>query len=169
MAAAFVSNGTSMSRYSLDLANSTAQLSCSCCHAGMTSVCGFIRRDDRPYSVYYALIHNTPKDIFVRLSISIGDWWKHDSYENRHALCLDVTPRANSWDFSVLDPVYSPQQNLDKFGEWLGKDGDRKNPVFLDLMEMAEFITANDPAVLTYLTGRHPDYSGREIHRTSAN
>lgn len=158
-----------MPQYSLDLANSTAQLSCSCCRAGMTSICGFIRRDGRPYSVYYALIHNTRKDIFVRLSVSVGDWWKHDSYQNRHALCLDVTPRAKSWNFSVLSPVYSPQQNLEKFGEWLGKDADRKSPEFVELMEMAEFIAANDPAVLTYLTGRQPDYTGREINRASEN
>jgi hypothetical protein len=158
-----------MQQYSLDLANSTAQLNCSCCQVGMTSVCGFIRRNDQPYSVYYALIHNTRKDLFVRLSISVGDWWKHDSYENRYALCLDVTPRAKGWRFSVLDPVYSPQQNLEKFGEWLGKNTDRKSALFLDLMEIADFIVAHDPALITYLTGRQPDYTGREVQRASEN
>lgn len=135
----------------------------------MTSVCGFIRRGGQPYSVYYGLIHNSRKDLFVRLSISIGDWWRHDSYENRHALRLDVIPQGKRWRFTVLDPVYSPQQNIDKFGVWLGKDASRSDPSFLDLMEMAEFVVTNDPAVLTYITGRHPDYTGRDVQRASEN
>ena len=96
-----------MSVYSLELANSTARMKCSCCSAGMTSVCGFISKDNRPYSVYYALIHNTRKDIFIRLSISIGDWWRHDTYENRYAVCIHVAPKEpkdKSWRMSILDP-----------------------------------------------------------------
>jgi hypothetical protein len=155
--------------YSLELANSTAQLRCSCCHAGMTSVCGFISRHDRPYSVYYALIHNTQKDIFVRLSISIGEWWKDGSYSNRVALCVDVTPGRGKWQFSVLDPMYSPQQNFAKFGQWLGPQHSADSAQLHDLMEVADFITTHDPAVLTCLTGRQPDYTGREVYGPSRN
>lgn len=158
-----------MHAYSLELSSSTAQVRCSCCNAGMTSVCGFISRNERPYSVYYALIHNTRKDIFVRLSISIGDWWKHDSHANRYALCLDVTPHEQNWRFSVLDPMYSPQQNFAKFGQWLGPQQSADSAHLDDLMDVAEFIVNHDPAVLTYLTGRHPDYTGREVHHPSEN
>jgi len=158
-----------MSPYSLELSNATAQVRCSCCNAGMTSVCGFISCNDRPYSVYYALIHNTRKDIFVRLSISIGDWWKHDSYSNRFALCLDVTPDQGEWRFSVLDPMYSPQQNFLKFGQWLGRRDSADSAQLDDLMKVADFIVTHDPAVLTCLTGRQPDYTGREVHRASEN
>lgn len=157
-----------MSDYSLELANSTARLKCSCCAAGMTSVCGFISKGERPYSVYYALIHNTRKDIFVRLSISIGDWWRHDTYENRYALCIDVTPHDQHWRMSVQDSMYSPQQNFAKFGHWLGPR-DRHDPRIQELLEVADFIVSHNPAVLTYLTGRRPDYTGRDLQPITEN
>jgi hypothetical protein len=135
----------------------------------MTSVCGFISRWDRPYSVYYALIHNTRKDIFVRLSISVGDWWRHDTCENRHAACIDVTPGSKRLRMTVLEPIHSPQQNFAKFGRWLGPKAGRDDPEMQELIKVAEFIVAHDPAVLTYLSGRRPDYSGREVRLISEN
>ena len=158
-----------MSDYSLELANSTGRLKCSCCSAGMTSVCGFISKDERPYSVYYALIHNTRKDVFVRLSISAGDWWRHDTYENRYALCIDVTPKGKGWRMTVQDAMYSPQQNFAKFGQWLGPKTGRNNPLVEELMEVADFIVTHDPAVLTYLTGQRPDYTGRDVQQITEN
>ena len=155
--------------YTLELSNSTAQLRCSCCTVGMTSVCGFICKDERPYSVYYALIHNTMKDIFVRLSVSVGDWWRHDTYKDRYAVCLDVTPGKKNWRISVLEPIYSPQQNFAKFGQWLSRDADSHSPPLRELLEVADFILTHDPALLTYLTGRRPDYSGRTVIRISKN
>lgn len=158
-----------MPDYSLELANSTARLKCSCCSVGMTSVCGFISRWERPYSVYYALIHNTRKDVFVRLSISVGDWWKHESYEDRRALCLDVTPHGKSWRMTMREAIHSPQQNFAKFGQWLGPKTGRHNPLIQEIMEVADFIITHDPAVLSYLTGQRPDYTGRDVHHISEN
>lgn len=155
--------------YSLELATSTTRLNCSCCTAGMTSVCGFISKDGQPYSVYYALIHNTRKDIFVRLSLSAGEWWSHKSYRNRHAICLDVTPSGKTWRMSVRERIYSPQQNFAPFGRWLGPDAAKDDPLLQELLEVAGFIVNHDPAVLTYLSGRNPDYTGRVVQRFSNN
>lgn len=104
----------------------------------------------------------------MRLSISIGDWWRHDTYENRFALCIDVTPNGKNLRMSVRDPIYSPQQNFAKFGQWLGRKESRDNPVIQELVEVANFIVAHDPAVLTYLTQRRPDYTGRDVQRAAA-
>lgn len=132
-------------------------------------MCGFISRGNRPYSVYYALIHNTRKDVFVRVSISAGDWWRHDTYKNRYAICMDISPSADKWRMSVLEPIYSPQQNFAKFGEWLGPKAGRQNPLVLELMEVADFIVSHDPAVLTYLRGQRPDYTGRVVQQITEN
>lgn len=158
-----------MSDYSLELANSTARVACSCCTAGMTSVCGFISKGKRPYSVYYALIHNNRKDIFVRLSISVGDWWRHDTYDNRYALCIDVTPQGEHWHIAVREQVYSPQQNFAKFGQWLGPKARRDDPLIQEIIDVANFIVMHDPAVLTYLTGQRPDYTGRDVQQIPEN
>lgn len=158
-----------MPEFSLELATSTARLKCSCCNAGMTSVCGFISRNDRPYSVYYALIHNSRKDRFVRLSISVGEWWRHDTYENRHALCLDATLQDENLRLSVRDPMHSPQQDFPKFGHWLSADADCDDPLLQELIEAANFVITHDPAVLTYLAGQRPDYTGRDLPHVSEN
>ena len=158
-----------MPAYSLELANSTSRLNCSCCTFGMTSVCGFISKDGRPYSVYYALIHNNRKDIFVRLSISVGEWWNHKSYENRYALCMDVTPNRKTWRMSVRDAIYSPQQNFVPFGQWLSVKKAGDNPLLEEIMDVANFIVAHDPAVLTCITGQKPDYTGRDMQRFTEN
>lgn len=135
----------------------------------MTSVSGFISKEERPYSVYYALIHNTQKDIFVRLSISVGDWWRHDTYEDRYAVCVDITPGGHDWQMTVLDPVYSPQQNFPKFGQWLGPKAGAQNPMIQELVEVANFIATHDPAVLTYLSLQRPDYTGRDVQHITEN
>jgi hypothetical protein len=158
-----------MQEFSLELANTTARVNCSCCNSGMTSVCGFISRFDRPYAVYYALIHNNRKDIFVRLSVSVGEWWRHESYENRHAMCMDVTPARENWRITLRDAIYSPQQGFAKFGIWLGSKEDRKNPLVEEIMEVANFVILHDPAVLTYLTGRRADYTGRDVQHLAEN
>lgn len=129
----------------------------------MTSVCGFISKFGRPYSVYYALIHNTGKDIFVRLSISVGEWWRHDTYENRYALCIDVTSEGENWRMAVQQPILSPQHNFDKFGHWLGPKTSRSDPLIREIMEVADFVVTHDPEVLSYLTGRRTDYTGRDL------
>ncbi|HEY6972142.1 MAG TPA: hypothetical protein VJA94_23220 [Candidatus Angelobacter sp.] len=135
----------------------------------MTSVCGFISKDGQPYSVYYALIHNTRRDIFVRLSLSAGEWWNHKSYRNRHAICIDVTPGGKAWRMSVRERIYSPQQNFDPFGRWLTAKTDQNDPLLQELLEVAAFIVNHDPAVLTYLSGHNPDYTGREVQRFVQN
>jgi hypothetical protein len=143
-----------MPSYLLELANSTARLNCSCCNAGMTSVCGFISQDDQPYAVYYALLHNNRQDIFVRLSISVGEWWNHRNYEHRYALCLDLSPAASGWHTTVRDEVDSPQHNFAPFGQWLGPEAEIDNPRLHEIVAVANFVATHDPAVLTCLSGR---------------
>jgi len=157
-----------MPRYSLELANSTAWLRCSCCTAGTISVCGFVRQWERPYSVYYALMHNSRQDIFARLSISVGEW-RHAGDETRFALCIEVTPRGEDWNMSVLEPMHSPQQNLTAFGQWLGPDAGGNNPAVREIVEVAGFVVTNDPALRSYLSGQKPDFYGREASHITDN
>jgi hypothetical protein len=150
-----------MSQYSFELDESTATLTCSCCSAGLTSVCGFIKKDDRPYCMYYALIHNNPNDVLLRLSVSIGEWWRHDTYENRHALCIDITPHGENCRMSVQDAAQSPQHNFAQFGKWLDRADARDSHLLQDFIDVATLITRHDPAVRSYLAGQELDYSNR--------
>lgn len=105
----------------------------------------------------------------MRLSISVGEWWRHESYDDRHALCLDVTPKDKSWRMTLREPIYSPQQNFAKFGVWLSPKTEPHNPLIREIMEVGDFIVAHDPAVLSYITGRRTDYTGRNVQPIAEN
>jgi hypothetical protein len=38
-----------------------------------------------------------------------------------------------------------------------------------EIMEVANFVILHDPAVLTYLSGRRPDYTGRDVQHPAEN
>jgi hypothetical protein len=82
---------------------------------------------------------------------------------------MDVTPARENWRITMRDAIYSPQQGFAKFGIWLGSKENRKNPLVEEIMEVANFVILHDPAVLTYLTGRRPDYTGRDVQHLAEN
>jgi hypothetical protein len=136
-------------KYYLEPGDSTANLRCSCCTKGLTSVCGYIRIGGLPYALYYALLHNHASDLFVRLSISVGDWASPDPL-TKYALCIDATPYEKHWKLSVLDACCSPQHTVPQFGTWLNRNDAGQNPLLADFVEVAGFILENDPAVKKY-------------------
>ena len=70
---------------------------------------------------------------------------------------------------SLRKAIYSPQQNFAPFGHWLNPDVASEDPLFEELLEIADFIVNHDPAVLTYLSGQRPDYTGRDVQRFIEN
>lgn len=152
-----------MPEYKLELSDSTALLQCSCCAAGMTSLCGFVRRDGLPYAMYYAVLHNNRQHDFVRLSISMGHGWQTRDENDRLALCMDVTPRGEECVISVQDQSASPQQDFHAFGKWLDRQQARAHPALQKFLELATYIMQHDPALKTYLAGSEMDLAGRKM------
>ena len=150
-----------MPDYKLELSDSTALLQCSCCSAGMTSICGFVRRDGLPYGMYYAVLHNNRQDDFVRLSISMGHGWQSRNEDDRLALCMDVTARGSECVISVQDASASPQHGFPAFGKWLDRDEAREHPALPDFFALANFLIQHDPALSSYLAGGEIDLAGR--------
>ena len=151
-----------MPEYKLEVSDSTALLHCSCCAAGMTSLCGFVRRDSLPYAMYYAVLHNNRNDDFVRLSISLGLGWQTRDENDRFALCLDVTAQGSECVISVQDQSASPQQGFPAFGKWLDRHDAREHPALPDFIGVANFLIQHDPALSSYLSGRDIDWAGRK-------
>jgi hypothetical protein len=150
-----------VAEYKLELSDSTAQLDCSCCAEGMTSICGFLRRDGDPYAMYYAVLHMNRADNFIRLSLSMGTGWRSRNYEDRLALCMDLKPQGGQSVISVEDASASPQQTFPAFGKWLDREEARAHPALREFIELATFITQHDPAINSYLSGREIDWAGR--------
>jgi len=58
--------------FSLELGEDVSNFKCNCCGEQFTSVCGFIKKDDDAYSVYFATLHTGHKEIVADLTISVG-------------------------------------------------------------------------------------------------
>jgi hypothetical protein len=117
----FPASATINSLYSMEAADSTTTLRCTCCETGFTSVCGYIRTKNEgcPFGMYYALIHTASHDPVVRISVSIGGWWKHDTFENRRALCVDINPvmpDTGVCRFKIPPTLHSATSNLSANG-----------------------------------------------------
>jgi len=147
--------------YKLELSDSTAELKCSCCTAGMASICGFLRRDGHPYAMYYAVLHMNRSDEFVRLSLSMGSGWQNRNYEDRLALCMDIKPQGEETVISVEDSSASPQQTFPAFGQWLNREEAKAHSALQEFIELATFITQRDPAINSYLRGEEISWAGR--------
>lgn len=151
-----------MADYKLELSDVTAHLDCSCCAKGMTSICGFVRRDSRPYAMYYAILHNNLIDQFVRLSVSMGAGWETTNLDERLALCMDLLPRGDDWAISVQDANDSPQESFVPFGHWLNREEAREHSALPEFLELTTFIMQHDPAVASYMARSEMSWVGRK-------
>ena len=127
----------------------------------MTSICGFLRKDGSPYSMYYALLHDHRGDDFVRLSLSVGQGWARKDFNDRIAVCIDITPQGNEYALSVQDASASPQQDFPAFGQWLNREDAAAHPALKEVLEIAVFILEHDPALKSYLAGEKANLTGR--------
>jgi len=147
--------------YKLELSDVTAHLDCSCCADGLTSVCGFVRKDRSPYAMYYAVLHNNRTEQFVRLSVSMGAGWQSQNLADRLALCMDLLPRGNDWVISVLNANDSPQESFMPFGHWLNREEAGEHSALPQFLELTTFIMQHDPAMSSYLAGEKINFAGR--------
>lgn len=99
----------------------------------------------------------------MRLSISISECWTEENYEKRHALCVEIIPAEQEYRITVLDAVYSPQQNFPEFGEWMNREEARQSASLQQFLDVANFILQHDPAVKSYLAGDRIDDQGRKM------
>ena len=87
--------------YSLELGDEVSNIDCSCCGERLKGVCGFIKKDNDAYSVYFATLHTGHNEIVVSLTVSIGKWWDDTALTERHWIELTVKPAEN--DFQHAD------------------------------------------------------------------
>jgi hypothetical protein len=127
----------------------------------MTSICGFIRKFEVAYGMYYAVLHDNRQADFVRLSLSMGAGWRTGDYGNRRALCIDFKPERERLMLSVQDADASPQREFPPFGKWLDRNEARVHHALEEFLEIANFIMERDPAVRSYLAGEKIDFAGR--------
>jgi hypothetical protein len=151
--------------FSLELGSEVANLECSCCGKPFKSVNGFIKKDDWAYSAYFATLQTGHDEIAVGLSVSIGKWWDDSSaaVQQRKWVCMRVWPSDSGSGFEVglEEPDSSRHANSKILGKKLTPEKARKHLRLDDFFAVSDFIIDNDPAVLSYLSGKEVNITGR--------
>jgi hypothetical protein len=147
--------------FSLELGEEISNITCDCCGERFKSVCGFIKRDDDAYSVYFATLHTGHTDIMAGLTVSIGKWWDDTALDERHWIFLTVKPSESNFNIRIEEPEASRHKDFKPLGIALSRDaalaGDLKDEFFA----VADYIVVEDPAVNSYLLGKEVNIRGR--------
>jgi hypothetical protein len=110
--------------YSLELGDEVANLTCGCCGKPFKSVYGFIKKDDWAHSMYFATLQTGHDEIGMGLEMRIED------------------------------PNSSRHVNSKILGQKLDPASARQSPLRDEFFAISGFVLDNDPAVLSYLSGK---------------
>jgi hypothetical protein len=150
---------------SLELGEEIANLTCGCCGKQFKSVCGFIKKDDWAYSVYFATLQSGHKEIEVGISISIGKWWddSDETLQERQWVYMHVWPAesGSGFEMRIDDPDLSRHAEGAFLGRKIAPAEARASAQREDFFALSDFILDNDPAVLSYLSGKEINIAGR--------
>jgi hypothetical protein len=151
--------------FSLELGEEVANLRCAFCGKPFKSVCGFIKKDDWAYSVYFASLHVEHERISVGLTVSIGKWWddSEDSIRQREWVFIDIWPSetGSGFEMKIDDPELSRHAASGFLGVKPEPQQARKSLNREEFFAVSDFIIDNDPAVLCYLPGKEINIAGR--------
>lgn len=155
---------------SLELGDEISNILCSCCGMPFKSVCGFIKKDNDAYAVYFATLQTAHEEICAGLTVSIGKWWDDEALTERHWISITVRPSETHFNMRIGEPSDSSHVDFKPLGIPLGRDQALESPLKDQFFEVAEFLVANDPAVNSYLAGKPVNISGRTCkHETVIN
>src|SRR5215469_14551957 len=108
--------------YSLELGEEISNITCNCCGQQFKSVCGFIKKDDDAYAVYFATLHTGHSDIMVGLTVSIGKWWDDTALDERHWIFLTVKPSESNFNTRIEEPEASRHKDFKSLGIVLSRE-----------------------------------------------
>jgi hypothetical protein len=118
--------------FSLKLGSEVANLTCDCCGKPFKSVCGFIKKDDWAYSVYFATLQWGHSEIGVGLTVSLGKWWddSEEAIQQREWVYLRVWPSESGSGFEVRleEPDSSRHADSKMLGRKVTPEQARQSP-----------------------------------------
>ncbi len=147
--------------FSLELGEEVSNITCNCCGEGFKSVCGFIKKDDDAYGVYFATLHTGHSDITASLTISVGKWWDDTALDERHWVELTVKPSETNFNMRLEEPDCSRHKDFKSLGIALGRDEALSSHLKEDFFAIADYVVVEDPAVNSYLLGNEVNIRGR--------
>ena len=149
--------------FSLELGPEVANLKCNHCGKPFKSVNGFIKKDDWAYAVYFATLQSGHDHIEVGLTVSIGKWWDDSALDERQWVFLRVwaSESGSGFEMRIEEPDQSRHVNFKPLGKKLSREAARQSMHLNDFFAVADYAIDNDPAVLSYLSGKEINIEGR--------
>jgi hypothetical protein len=147
--------------FSLELGEDVSNISRNCCGEQFKSVCGFIKKDDDAYSVYFATLHTGHSDIMVGLTVSVGKWWDDTALDERHWICLTVKPSDSNFNMRIEEPEVSRHKDFKPLGIALSREAALASDLKDEFFAVADYVVVEDPAVNSYLLGKEVNIRGR--------
>src|SRR5271163_3829017 len=133
--------------FSLELGPEVANITCGHCGKPSKSVCGFIKRDDWAYSVYFATLQSGHDEITMGFTVSIGKWWDDSAIDERSWVYMSIWPSKNGSGFEmrIEEPEASRHVDSTILGRKLSSADARKSPMLDDFFAVADYTVDNDP------------------------
>jgi hypothetical protein len=153
--------------FSLELGAAVARITCEHCGRPFESVNGYVKKEGWAYSVYFATLQTGHQDVMVGLTVSIGKFWDDSAIDQRRWVYFRVWPSesGNGFEMRIEEPRASRHVGSPPLGREMSCDEARSSPLLDDFFAVAAFVIDNDPAVLSYLSGRETNTEGRADKR----
>jgi hypothetical protein len=158
-------NQSDVRGFALELGPEIANIICDHCGHSFRSVHGFIKKDDWAYSIYFATLRTGHDEIEAGLTVSIGKWWddSDSAVAERSWVYMRVWPSesGSGFEMRIEEPEASRHINFRNLGKKLTSDEARKSPLLNEFFAVADYAIDNDPALLSYLSGKEINIAGR--------
>jgi hypothetical protein len=134
---------------------------CNCCGKERITVWGLVPKSGAAHAVYYGHMHAEQvgqPGREVSLAICLGDWT--DENIPPAVNYLHITVRQDR-EMTINDADETLVFGNKLFGKPMTREDWLRTPLKAEFLAVAEFVTANDPAIRSFLDGLSFDLQGR--------
>jgi hypothetical protein len=105
-----------------------------------------------PFSIYMAALHECGNGRTAHIGIAIKEGY--GPFTEKCAATLQAVNGGVNFEMAVVDPEYSPWNNLDYLGRMLGCDEVLVCPLKETFFHVADHVITENPTINNYLMGQ---------------
>ena len=134
----------------LEVGRAPRPMTCPDCGRTALSSAGFVYRKGDPFAIYYAVVSAEGHERSTEIAIGVGEWQDEGAAPGVSAF-LRAWSADNQIRFGFVDPTFSPWVDVALLQGRLHADQARTHARRDELLEVAECIARDDPAVARHL------------------
>jgi hypothetical protein len=150
-------------QYRLELGPNVREVVCECCGQIKNRVWGTVSRDNVARAVYFALLNIDEPEPRVGLTLSVGPWSDEANPAERRWVQIEIRRIVGEVKMRVSEPAESNFYPWELGGKPLSRSEALTSELISEFWAVADFIVAEDPALVSYLISAPVDAKGREF------